>query len=99
MTGRFRIGPSSHAGGDIWIADGSGDQLLHFPGGRIRDGQIVKVAGLKSPFDVVIDGSRTPMSVAADQLTDNDLTTIVRYLKGDYLPTPNAPSARGSGSV
>jgi hypothetical protein len=41
--------------GDVWIADGSGDQLLHFPDGRIKDGQVVKVAGLKSPFDVVID--------------------------------------------
>ena len=43
------------ATGDVWIADGSGDQLLHFPGGRVKEGQIVKVAGLKSPFDVVID--------------------------------------------
>src|SRR6516164_9181622 len=35
--------------GDVWIADGSNDQLLLFPGGRIKDGRIVKVAGLKSP--------------------------------------------------
>jgi hypothetical protein len=41
--------------GDVWIADGSNDQLLLFPGGRIKDGRIVKVAGLKSPFDIVID--------------------------------------------
>ena len=43
------------ANGDVWIADGSDNQLLFFPGGRIKDGQIVKVAGLKSPFDIVID--------------------------------------------
>jgi hypothetical protein len=41
--------------GDVWIADGSDNQLLYFPGGRIKDGKIVKPAGLKSPFDVVID--------------------------------------------
>lgn len=43
------------ANGDVWVADGSNDQLLHFPGGRIQDGHIVKVQGLKSPFDVAID--------------------------------------------
>ena len=43
------------ANGDVWIADGSDNQLLYFPGGRIKDGKIVKVAGLKSPFDIVID--------------------------------------------
>jgi hypothetical protein len=41
--------------GDVWIADGSDNQLLYFPGGRIKDGKIVKPAGLVSPFDVVID--------------------------------------------
>ena len=41
--------------GDVWIADGSDNQLLYFPGGRIKDGKIVKPAGLKSPFDIVID--------------------------------------------
>jgi hypothetical protein len=43
------------ANGDVWIADGSKNQLYHFPGGRVKDGKIVKVAGLKSPFDIVID--------------------------------------------
>jgi hypothetical protein len=43
------------ADGDVWVADGSDNQLLHFPGGRVKDGRIVKVAGLKSPFDIVID--------------------------------------------
>jgi hypothetical protein len=41
--------------GDVWIADGSDNQMLRFPGGRVKDGRIVKVAGLKSPFDIVID--------------------------------------------
>ena len=43
------------ANGDVWIADGEGDQLLFFPGGRVKEGKIVKVAGLAGPFDVVID--------------------------------------------
>ena len=49
------MGIGVSAKGDVWIADGAGNQLLHFPGGRIKDGRIVKVKGLKSPFDVVID--------------------------------------------
>ena len=43
------------ANGDVWIAEGPNNQLLFFPGGRIKDGRIVNVAGLKSPFDIVID--------------------------------------------
>jgi hypothetical protein len=41
--------------GDVWITDGSDDQLLFFPRGKVKDGKIVKAPGLKSPFDVVID--------------------------------------------
>ncbi|MGA8833235.1 MAG: hypothetical protein WB554_16670 [Desulfomonilaceae bacterium] len=43
------------AKGDVWIADGSNNQLLYFPGGRVKDGRIVKVGGLKSPFGIAID--------------------------------------------
>ncbi|EIG56105.1 hypothetical protein [Bradyrhizobium sp. WSM1253] len=49
------MGVGVAANGDVWIADGSDNQLLHFPGGQVKDGRIVKVAGLKSPFDIVID--------------------------------------------
>jgi DNA-binding beta-propeller fold protein YncE len=41
--------------GDVWIADGSKNQLLLFPGGRLQDGRIVHVAGLASPFGIAID--------------------------------------------
>ncbi len=53
FLGLMGIGVS--ASGDVWIADGSDNQLLFFPGGRVKEGRIVKVAGLKSPFDIVID--------------------------------------------
>ena len=53
LLGLMGIGVSTS--GDVWIADGSDNQLLFFPGGSIKDGRIVKVAGLKSPFDIVID--------------------------------------------
>ena len=49
------MGVGVAANGDVWIADGVEDQLLFFPGGRVKDGKIVKVAGLKSPFDIVVD--------------------------------------------
>ncbi len=41
--------------GDVWIADAVKDQLLYFPGGRVKDGRIVQVKGLNSPFSIVID--------------------------------------------
>ena len=31
------------------------NQLLYFPGGRVKDGRLVQVKGLKSPFGIVID--------------------------------------------
>ena len=49
------MGVGVSAKGDVWIADGADNQLLHFPGGNIKAGKIVKVAGLKSPFDIVVD--------------------------------------------
>jgi len=63
--------------GDVWIADGSGNQLLYFPGGRIKDGKIVKPAGLKSPFDIVID-SQNRVWVA-----NSSGDTVVRFPVGD----------------
>jgi hypothetical protein len=43
------------ANGDVWIADATKNQMLHFPGGRVKDGRLVQVEGLKSPFGVAID--------------------------------------------
>src|SRR5262252_3710910 len=63
--------------GDVWIADGSNDQLLLFPGGRIKDGRIVKVAGLKSRFDIVID-SQNRVWVA-----NSSSDTVVRFPAND----------------
>ena len=65
------------ATGDVWIADGSGDQLLHFPGGRVKDGQIVKVAGLKSPFDIVIDDQNRVW------VSNSQSETVVRFPAND----------------
>ena len=45
LHGLMGIGVAEN--GDVWIADGSDDQLLFFPDGRIKDGTIVKVAGLE----------------------------------------------------
>ncbi|WP_264563748.1 hypothetical protein [Flavobacterium sp. N3904] len=53
LKGLMGIGVATN--GDVWVADGSNNQLLYFPGGKPKDGRIVKVAGLSSPFDIVID--------------------------------------------
>jgi hypothetical protein len=65
------------ANGDVWIADGSNNQLLFFPEGRIKDGRIVKVAGLVSPFDIVID-SQNRVWVA-----NSSSDTVVRFPAND----------------
>lgn len=44
--------------GDVWMADGTRNRLLHFPGGRVADGRIVEVPGLKSPFGIAIDAQK-----------------------------------------
>jgi len=75
FLGLMGIGVS--ATGDVWIADGSNNQLLHFPGGRIKDGRIVKVAGLKSPFDVVIDEENRVW------VSNSQSETVVRFPAND----------------
>jgi hypothetical protein len=49
------MGVTVAANGDVWIADGTKNQLLKFPGGSVRDGMIVDVKGLKSPFGIAVD--------------------------------------------
>jgi hypothetical protein len=63
--------------GDVWIADGSNNQLLYFPEGRIKEGRIVKVEGLKSPFDIVIDSQNRVW--VANSASD----TVVRFPAND----------------
>jgi DNA-binding beta-propeller fold protein YncE len=63
--------------GDVWIADGSNDQLLYFPGGEIKQGRIVKVAGLKSPFDIVIDDENRVW------VANSSSDTVVRFPTND----------------
>jgi streptogramin lyase len=65
------------ANGDVWIADGSDNQLLYFPDGRIKEGKIVKPPGLVSPFDIVID-SHNRVWVA-----NSSSDTVVRFPAND----------------
>ncbi len=75
FLGLMGIGVATN--GDVWIADGSDDQLLHFPGGRVKDGRIVKVAGLKSPFDIVIDPQNRVW------VSNSQSDTVVRFPADD----------------
>ncbi|MBN9690215.1 MAG: hypothetical protein J0M24_08250 [Verrucomicrobia bacterium] len=67
------MGVGVAANGDVWIADGSNNQLLHFPGGRPKDGRIVKVAGLRSPFDIVVDSQNRVW------VSNSQSDTLVRF--------------------
>jgi hypothetical protein len=49
------MGTGVSRNGDVWIAAGADNALLYFPGGRVKEGRIVKPPGLASPFDVVVD--------------------------------------------
>jgi hypothetical protein len=71
------MGVGVSATGDVWVADGAGDQLLYFPGGRIKDGRIVKVKGLKSPFDIVIDSQKRVW------VSNSQSETVVRFPMDD----------------
>ena len=75
FLGLMGIGVS--ASGDVWIADGSNNQLLYFPGGSVKDGRIVKVAGLKSPFDIVIDDDNRVW------VANSSSDTVVRFPAND----------------
>src|SRR5271167_1488105 len=75
--------------GDVWIADAAKDQLLYFPGGRVKDGRIVQVKGLVSPFSIVIDAqNRVWVSNALSY-------TIVRFPADD----PSKAEAINAGGV
>ncbi len=75
LLGLMGIGVA--ANGDVWICDGSGDQMLFFPGGRIKEGKIIKVPGLKSPFDVVIDDQNRVW------VSNSQSDTVVRFPASD----------------
>ena len=85
LHGLMGIGVS--AKGDVWIADGEGDQLLYFPGGRVKEGKIVKPAGLASPFDVVIDDQdrvwvSNSRSVTVSRFPASDPTKVENFRVG-----------------
>jgi hypothetical protein len=63
--------------GDVWVADTSGNRLMYFPGGKLKEGRIVNVAGLAAPFDVEIDAqNRVWVSNSASN-------TVIRFPKDD----------------
>ncbi len=71
------MGLGTAANGDVWIADGTKNSLLHFPGGRVKDGKVVEVKDLKSPFGIAIDAqNRVWVSNAASD-------TVVRFPADD----------------
>jgi hypothetical protein len=75
LLGLMGVGVS--ATGDVWVADGSGDQLLYFPSGRIKDGRFVKPKGLKSPFDIVVDSKNRVW------VSNSQSDTLVRFPADD----------------
>ena len=85
VVGLMGIGVA--ANGDVWIADGEGGKLLFFPGGRVKEGKIVNVAGLAGPFDVVIDDQNrvwvsNSRSVTVMRFPANDPTKVETFRVG-----------------
>lgn len=83
------------ANGDVWIADGTNDNMLFFPKGEIKEGKIVNVEGLKSPFGVAIDNqnrvwvsntqSNTLVRFSADDPTKTETFTLGISVRGVAL--------------
>jgi len=71
------MGVAVAANNDVWIADGTKNQLLYFPGGRLKDGRIVTVAGLKSPFGIAIDAQNRVW------VSNSQSDTVVRFPAAD----------------
>ena len=71
------MGVGVAANGDVWIADGTKNKLLHFPGGRVKDGRIVTVKGLKSPFGIAIDAQNRVW------VSNSQSDTVVRFPADD----------------
>jgi len=74
------------ANGDVWIADAVKNQLLYFPGGRVKDGRLVQVKGLFSPFSIVIDAQNRVW--VSNALAD----TIVRFPADDPSKAESIPA-------
>ncbi len=71
------MGVSVAANNDVWIADGTKNQLLYFPGGRLKDGRIVNVAGLASPFGIAIDSQNRVW------VSNSQSNTVIRFPADD----------------
>ena len=71
------MGVSVAANNDVWIADGTKNQLLYFPGGRLKDGRIVNVAGLASPFGIAIDAQNRVW------VSNSQSNTVIRFPAND----------------
>jgi hypothetical protein len=75
MHGLMGIGIAGN--GDVWIADGSGNRLVYFPGGRLKEGRIVNVKGLKSPFGIAIDAQNRVY------VSNSQSVTVLRFPADD----------------
>jgi hypothetical protein len=71
------MGVSVAANNDVWIADGTKNQLLYFPGGRLKDGRIVNVPGLASPFGIAIDAQNRVW------VSNSQSNTVIRFPADD----------------
>ena len=71
--------------GDVWVADAPTIRCCTFPGGRLKDGKIVKVKGLASPFDVVIDPQNRVW------VSNSQSDTVVRFPADDPTKVETYP--------
>jgi streptogramin lyase len=59
--------------GDVWICDNQNNQMLRFPGGDHRRGEIVSVPDLKRPFAVAVGNDNSVW------VTNNGFVTMTRF--------------------
>jgi hypothetical protein len=79
LGGMMGVGVAEN--GDVWMADGTQNRLLHFPGGRLEEGRIVDVPGLKSPFGVAVDAQNRVW------VSNSQSNTVVRFAAADPSKT------------
>ncbi len=85
-------GIATSKNGDVWIADNTGNYMIHFPGGDFRQGERISIAGLQAPFGVATDDQNR---IWVSSSFNNKLTVIEGDSPDQYNTVTVALGARG----
>ncbi|QFT56569.1 hypothetical protein [Microbulbifer sp. THAF38] len=74
-------GMATAINGDVWLCDIEQNQLVLFPGGNYKEGEVIKVPGLLAPFGVAVDNNNIVW------VTNVGSDTVIRFPAADPKKT------------